>query len=571
MLYLRRSLTEHFDVLVVGGIVIDGTGAPGRPETVGVRGGKIVAVKWPRFAQADRIIDARGLIVSPGFIDVHTHIEGNVTGGRKGNPLLTPNFIAQGTTTIITGNCGRSATSLSQFYSQLQSQGMQINIGSLVGHNTVRRQVMGEASRTPTEGELRRMCEAVARAMQDGALGLSTGLEYTPGAFANQNEIQALATIAARYHGIYATHMRDEGNGVVRSLEEAISIAREAHIPVQVSHLKWRGRVNWGRAQLLIDMIEEARKGSLDIRCDIYPYTASSTTLDLLISKGAREGGIAKLRDRLRDAAERRHIVSGILDLMKSEGWTDFAFARVANCDFAPDYNGLTIPEITELLRRRQTPVTASEKRGQTSHIMSVSQTGLTVSAENKSGENKAGSGSGQKVSGHKAIEAGRTAAESQAEAICYLASRGSVQMIYENMSEDDVARILQFPGCMMGSDSGIRNGEGRPHPRGYGSAPRLLSQFAIKRRLFSLEEAVRRMTSLPAETFAIRDRGKLVPGYYADLVIFDPSRVKDEASYDNPFRAPEGIAYVVVNGNVALDHGQITSTNSGQIIRRGF
>ena len=541
LLWEKRKLTEQFDLLIVNGLVVDGTGAPARQMTIGIREGKVVPVSCPYFAEAGRTISARGLVVAPGFIDVHTHIEGNV-GSRKSS-LLAPNFIAQGTTTIITGNCGRSALSLSKFFQQLDSHGAQINIGSLVGHNTIRREVMNEASRAPTADELRRMCELVARAMREGALGLSTGLEYNPGLFARENEIEALATIAAQYHGIYATHMRDEGNGVVASLKEAISIARGARIPLEISHLKWRGRVNWRKAQRLIDMIVEARNSGLNVRCDAYPYTASSTTLDVLIPKEAREGGNGRLRERLRDPSEHRRILSGILDQMNSEGWSDFSFARVAYCDFAPEFNGLTITEVA----------------------LSLSDTNKP--ANNTSTDRSPGSPTRIKQD-KRGLDGRRPSATSQAEAICYLASRGSVQMVFENMSEDDMFNIFSFSDCMLGSDSNIRNGEGRPHPRGYGSAPRLLSLLSKEKGLFSLEEAVRRMTSLPAETFGIIDRGRLQPGYWADAVIFDPSQIKDRATYDSPFRTPDGIVYVLVNGQVALDHGEPGSLNAGHVIK---
>jgi N-acyl-D-amino-acid deacylase len=548
LLWAKRRLTEQFDLLIVNGSVVDGTGASAQEMTIGIRGGKVVPVSWPYFAEADRTISARGLIVAPGFIDVHTHIEANVVGNRK-SPLLAPNFIAQGTTTIITGNCGRSALSLSGFFQQLESRGVQINIGSLVGHNTIRREVMKEASRAPTEDELRRMCQLVARAMRDGAMGLSTGLEYIPGVFAGENEIEALAVIAAQYHGIYATHMRDEGNGAISSLREALSVARRAQIPLQISHLKWRGRVNWGKSQRLIDMIAEARNAGLYVRCDAYPYTASSTTLDVLIPKEAREGG--KLRERLRDPAEHQHILTGILDQMKSEGWRDFSFARVAYCDFAPEFNGLTITEVASWLSGTKKLAT----KVSTSNGSLASPTRVKHNVQSNQG--------GLDVDGPSAA--------SQAEAICYLASRGSVQMVFENMNEDDVSNILMFSECMLGSDSNIRNGEGRPHPRGYGSAPRLLSLFSKERGLFSSEEAIRRMTSLPAETFGIVNRGRLQPGYWADAVIFDPAQIKDQATHENPFRTPDGIVYVVVNGQVALDRGEPGSLNAGQVLKRNF
>lgn len=535
LFWIKRRLTEQFDVLIVNGSVIDGSGTPARRETIGIRDGHIVRVAWPSFAEAPRVINAQGLVVAPGFIDVHTHIEGNVSSGRRA-PLLATNFIAQGVTTIITGNCGRSALSLAPFFEQLQTHGTQINIGSLAGHNTIRKQVMGEAGRAPTAEELDKMRSLVARAMQDGALGFSTGLEYIPGAFADAKEIQALASVANQYHGIYTTHMRDEGNGVVAALSEALDVARAVGIPVEVSHLKWRGRINWGKAHGLIDMIQRAQSAGARVTCDAYPYTASSTTLDVLIPKSAREGGISRLRERLQNPDEHQRIIAALLEQMRSEGWENFSFARVAYCDFAPEYNGLTIPEITVLLKQAN----AAARPTSTTDGPSPNATGGEMPA-----------------------------AQSQAETICRLAVRGAVQMIYEAMSEDDVASILQFSDCMLGSDSNIRNGEGRPHPRGYGSAPRWFALFVEQRKAMRLEEAVRRMTALPAETFGLALRGQLAPGYWADIVIFDPATIKDEATYENPFRAPDGIAYVLVNGKLALERGQAVATDAGQVIKR--
>jgi N-acyl-D-amino-acid deacylase len=285
------------------------------------------------------------------------------------------------------------------------------------------------------------------------------------------------------------------------------------------------------------------------VRCDAYPYIASSTTLDVLIPKSAREGGNGKLRERLRDPSERQRILREILSQMKSEGWNDFSFARVANCDFAPEYNGLTITDIAASL----------DNKTESALKRSISQSSRVTTTTVRYGG----------LSHLRVPELTAATTTSQAAAICYLASRGSVQMIFENMSEADVANILLFPECMLGSDSNIRNGEGRPHPRGYGSAPRLLSVYAKERGLFSWEEAIRRMTSLPAETFGLAKRGRLQLGYWADVVVFDPSEIRDQSTYDRPFRAPDGIVYVLVNGQVALDHGQPGSFSAGQVIKR--
>ncbi|HEV2705712.1 MAG TPA: amidohydrolase family protein [Pyrinomonadaceae bacterium] len=645
----KRKLTKHFDVLIVGGTIIDGTGAPPRTGTLGIAGGRIVPVEWDYFAEADRVIDARGKIVAPGFVDVHTHIERSL---QPGQTLAAENFLVQGFTTIITGNCGTSAPSLPNFFRQLETSGTALNVATLVGHNTVRRQVIGQATRAASADELVRMREAVERAMQEGALGFSTGLEYSPGQFAPTSEVEVLAAAAGRYQGIYATHMRDEGNDVVRSLEEALSIARKANVALDVSHLKARGRTNWGTAARLVQMIEQARQTGLRVTCDAYPYTASSTTLDLLIPKREREQGGARLRERLRNAGERLKVVASVLEQMRGEGWQDFSFARVAYCDFAPEFNGLTIPEIAARLDRNSlanipaAPPSASKDAPVSDGDAEVVQSAEEVRREGTPPASKgAPAAEGAKETATPAASPAKDSAEQpkqtateadkarpadaerkqpadsqkpkeetkekpkapanappesvkppaaqpfmlqiaatsqssptsaesgvfeQAEAICYLYARGGAQMIFENMSASDVADIVRFPGCMLGSDSGVRVvGEGRPHPRGFGSAPRFLGLFAREQQLLTWEEAIRRMSALPAETFALAERGKLLPGYHADVVIFDPATIKDRATYDSPFQSPEGIAYVIVNGQVAVEGGKLVTDKAGKVIKR--
>ncbi len=692
LFWSKRKLTKHFDVLIVGGTVLDGTGAPPRQTTVGIIGGRIVPVEWDYLADADRIIDATDQMVAPGFIDVHTHIERNV---QPDEPLVAQNFLVQGITTIITGNCGTSAPSLANFFRQLDTHGTAINVASLVGHNTVRRQVMGDATRNATPDELAHMRHAVERAMEDGALGFSTGLEYAPGLFAPTSEIESLAAVAGKYQGIYTTHMRDEGNSVVQSLSEALTVARNANVSLDISHLKARGRTNWGTATRLINMISEAQQSGLQVTCDAYPYTASSTTLDLLIPKPAREGGSGRLRERLRNPAEHQKVVAGILEQMRSEGWQDFSFARVASCQFAPQFNGLTIPEITAQLGRvtvkdipantgkksssaagdaevvqsadeqdggdlpppkskpkqtennnkssvnnqnkeqpvpqgtppddggkkspdaaakpSQTPPKKEAERPATSNLtrpqlrlyrqntehkneartVDDKKSHATLTNEIKADDNKSAeppvknqkTGDKDKSNANSAPSRPVAAPLSQppvsgapvsgsntdqAETICYLAARGGAQMIFENMSQSDVTDIIRFPSCMLGSDSGVRvAGEGRPHPRGYGSAPRFLGLFARDEQLFNWEEAIRRITSLPAETFHIAERGKLLPGYWADVVVFNPATIKDQATYDQPFQLPVGVSYVLVNGQVAIDHGKYSSEKAGKVIKR--
>lgn len=493
------------DLLIRHGRVIDGSGSPGVMADVAVSGGRITAIGTLDHLRAARTIDARGQVVAPGFIDVHAHIE----QGLFANPSAH-NYVHDGVTTVITGNCGGSADSLSAFFARIGKGGASINVASLVGHNTVRRQVLGLANRAPTPDEQRRMEALVERAMREGAVGVSTGLIYLPGMYSGSDEVVGLARAAAKHRGLYASHIRDEGNKVVDALNEALDIGRAAQLPVQISHFKVSAPANWGRSRETLALIERARAGGLDVTIDQYPYAASSTTLDVLLPDWAMEGGRAEARRRLADPALHRRIAGEIVAQARRNQRPDFSYAVVARHATDPALDGLSITAINR------------EKKGRPATL------------------------------------------EAEVETLLDLIVAGSAQMVFHGMNEDDVRAILRYPHNMVGADGGVQDGRGLPHPRSYGTNARILGHYVREERLIMLEEAVRRMTSLAAQRFQLKDRGLLRAGYAADIVVFDPQRVIDTATYANPHQFPRGIGHVVVNGQVVVDNGRHTGVRSG-------
>jgi N-acyl-D-amino-acid deacylase len=484
----------HFDILIRSGSVIDGTGAPAFPGDIAVRDGRIAAIGSPE-GDATRTIEAAGLAVAPGFIDVHAHDDGAVLS-------TTMDFkVMQGVTTDIVGNCGAGLAprdpaqppipgtdlvlgSLPESDWRLFSEHMAVigraqlalNVGCFVPHGAVRYKTLGMDRRKPSADELDRMREDVDDGMAAGALGMSTGLIYPPGTFARTEEIIALAGIVAQHGGIYMTHMRDEGERLLDAIEEAVRIAREAGLPLEISHHKAAGRGNWGKTEQSIALIEKERAAGIDINFDAYPYTAGSTILAVMA--------------RGREA-----------------GPEDVIVATVRN---RPEYEGKTLAQIADM---------------------------LDIPADHAA----------QRV----------------------LADDPGAVAVFFMMDEPDVRRVLAHPLCMIGSD-GIPSPTGKPHPRLYGTFPRVLGTYARDERLFRLEEAVRKMTSLPARRMNLPERGELREGWAADLVIFDPETINDIATYDNPRQYPTGIEYVVVNGEVATEHGKQTGARSGRLLRRG-
>ncbi len=503
---------QDYDLVIRRGRVLDGTGAPAVVADVGIRGDRIVAIAPALPGTARDEIDAAGQVVAPGFVDVHTHSENIDT------LPVAENFLRMGVTTIVSGNCGSSRVSIADYFAAITQARVALNVASLVGHNSIRGQVMGGSfRRPPTEEELARMCALVDRAMQDGAVGFSTGLLYLPGTFAKTDEIVALAKVASRHGGIYVSHMRDEAAAIRSAIEEVVTIAREARMPAQISHLKLSGPVTWGRATEILDYLASLRREGLVLTQDVYAYTASSTSIGAnLIESEYREGGIPRFRERLADPATKARMVADMKEFVVRTRRGDYRYAVIAN--FAPDprLNGKNIAEVARLLR-------------------------------------------------------GSDSLDDQIEAILDLESRGGAQGVFHGMSEEDLQRFLADPRTMVASDGGPRKfNDGVPHPRSYGNNARILARFVRELKLLTLEDAVRKMTSLPARTFNLGGRGELKPGFVADLVVFDPERVADPSTYTAPHAYAVGFSAVLVNGVPVIRETRLTEARPGRPVHRG-
>lgn len=496
------------DILIKNGRIVDGTGNNWYYGNLAVKNGKIIAIGRDVNMPAAKTIDATGLIVAPGFIDVHTHLEGDETK----DPNAT-NFILDGVTTCVTGNCGSSNTDIGKYLKWIDSLKLSINVATLVGHNDIRKTVMGRANRDATPEEMKRMDEIVDKAMRDGAVGLSTGLIYIPGTYSKTPEIVELAKIAAKYNGIYASHMRDEGDSVTYAIEEALTIGREAKIPVEISHFKLSGQQNWGRSKITVPMIEAARKEGIEVTIDQYPYTASSTSISTLVPDEILADGQDSIKARLQRPEIKKYVISSMLARLKKRKLKHFSYAVVAY--YAPDtaYNGKSIEQINLMKGRK-----------------------------------------------HKR--------KYEAETIIDIMMNGGASAVFHGMSEEDIKRIMQYPFNMFASDATIRTfGSGMPHPRGYGTNARVLAEYVRDQHVLSLEEAIRRMTSLPAQKFQLKDRGLLKEGMAADIVVFDAQEVQDVSTYDKPHAYTKGFHYVIVNGTLTVDHEKHTGARAGQAL----
>lgn len=497
-----------FDLLIRNGLVVDGTGQPGRVASVGIRNGRIAAVGPLPGATARQTLEARGLVVAPGFIDVHTHVD------EIASQPAIPHFVRMGVTTVIAGNCGGSADDVAAAFRTIDGARPAINYATLIGHNTVRRAVMGTANRQATPDELRQMETLVARAMDAGAVGLSSGLQYVPGTYAATAEIAALARVAGQRGGVYATHMRNEGTTLEAAVAEAIDIAEQARLPLQISHLKVDAPSRWGASARALDMIDAARARGLTVLADQYLYDAASSNLGIRFPSWVLEGGQESITARLNDEATWQKIKAEMRELIRERGLEDYAFARIAEYRTDRALNGLTIPQAA------------------------------------------------QKVLGNGDLA-------SQQELMRRMLRAGGASMVYHFMSDDDLTRILRHPMVAVASDSGLNVfGEGVPHPRGYGNAVRVLGRYVRDERVIALEEAIRKMTSLPAGQFGFADRGRLAEGLAADMVVFDPKSVGDRATYAEPHQYPSGMVHVLVNGVPVVRDGAQLEARPGQVLR---
>ena len=503
------ATAADYDILIRNTRLVDGTGNPWTYSDIAIRNGKIAALGNLKSKTATREIDARNGIAAPGFIDVHTHVEGEIDRVPRAD-----NFLLDGVTTIITGNCGGSRLNLADYFAKLEKLGIGINFASFVGHNTVRAEVMGSANRLATPAEIERMQQQVDKAMREGAIGFSTGLIYIPGTYSNTAEVVALAKAAAKYGGVYASHMRDEGPHVLEAIEEAITVGKEAGMRVELSHFKIDTRTMWGQSEKTLALVEKYRAEGVDVVIDQYPYDRSSTNLGMLVPTWALADGRDAILKRLRDASTRAKMAREMVDMLDKKGWPDYTWATVAS--FTPDrkYEGKSITDINVLKGRDKT-------------------------------------------------------ASNEIQTILDMMEAGGASMVYQSMGEVDVDRIMRYPNTAIASDGGIRvPGEGMPHPRSYGTNARVLAEYVRKRHVLTLEDAIRRMTSLPARTFNFHDRGQLREGAAADIVIFDPEKVEDRATFINPHQYSAGFDYVLVNGRIAVDNGRLTQARGGAILR---
>ena len=503
--------TPRYDVLITGGMVVDGTGSPAYRADVAIAAGRIAAVsRTPIDASlARRSINASGLIVAPGFIDLHAHLD----------PILSmpdaESHVRQGVTLAVGGPDGGGAAPMAPYLARVEQQKLGLNVAFLTGHNTIRRSVMGTANRPPTPDELARMRAMVAQSMGEGAFGLSTGLRYIPGFYSNIDEVVALSQVAADSGGIYTSHLREEAVGLLDGVAEALEIGRRAHIPVVLTHHKVVGQKMWGKSVVTLAMVDSARRAGTDVMIDQYPYTASHTGLNILIPPWALAGGDSALRRRLEDPVLNDSIERGVVDnLLNDRGGGDLRRVQFSRVSWDSTLNGKTLYDLVTRLNVDPT-------------------------------------------------------LENAAPIVIDAVLKGGAGTIFHVLDEEDVKRIMAHPQTMIASDGRLnRLGDAVPHPRAYGTFPRVLGKYAREDKVLTLEQAVRKMTGMPAARLGLTDRGCLREGCAADVTVFSAEQVKDVGTYADPHHYPEGIPWVIVNGVPVVANGTFTPARPGKVLR---
>jgi N-acyl-D-amino-acid deacylase len=508
-----------YDLVIRNARIVDGSGSPWFRGDIAVRGDTIAVVARTIEASANRVIDAAGLTLAPGFVDIHVH----AFQGAGPLPAVLPilevptadNYIRQGVTTIVSGPDGFSPVPLGPVLERVRRERITPNLGTFIGHGSIREAVIGTVNRAASPAELERMRTLVRNGMNDGAFGLSTGLFYVPATFARTDEVIDLARLAGAMGGIHISHMRDEARGLVTSVQETIRIGEEGALPTQVTHHKTVGKPSWGQTAATLQLVDEARRRGVDATVDVYPYTASATSIAAaLLPAWAQEGGTAAVMQRLRDPVTRRRVLLETIQLILEErGGGDAHNVQISACAWNPALDGKRLDEVA------------------------VSR-GLSPSLEDA------------------------------ADSALWLVENGGCAGIYHAADEGDVQRVLKHPASMVASDgSVVAFGQAVPHPRSYGTFARVLGHYVRELNVISLEEAVRKMTSFPAQRLGLPDRGILRPGMKADLVLFDAATVRDMATYERPHQYAEGFNLVVVNGQIAFENGVMTGVRSGQIL----
>jgi N-acyl-D-aspartate/D-glutamate deacylase len=513
------------DIVIRNGTVVDGLGKAGVRADVAIDQGRVVGVGMLDDVTGKQEIDAAGRVVCPGFIDLHSHADGGIREFRAAE-----NYIRQGATTLVCGNCGMSPADLGKFFADLRDGGSGPNVAMLIGHGAVRREAVGPLNVPATPEQLERMKRLAREAMEAGAVGLSTGLTYSPSAYGSTEEIIAITKEIAPYGGFYATHMRDEGVRVFEALDEALRIGREACVPVHISHHKISAVSVWGLTRLTLEKIDAARADGQDVTLDQYPYAAGSGSLSFYVPQDSLSGGIEAYRRRIADAAERPKIVDGVEKVFNDklfeagqspDNSANIAAAlsrvQVARAPQDPQYSGKTLPEI---LRLRGTEVTV---RG-------------------------------------------------GAELLVDLVGRGAIGINHtiDDRPDGDVDRVMRHQFTSIASDGSVFEfGKDNPHPRSYGCYPRVLGHYVRERKLLSLEDAIRKMTSLPASRLGWTDRGRIAVGAWADLVVLDPETIADKATFLEPHQHSVGVDHVLVGGKFVLKDGMMTGELPGRPITR--
>ena len=502
--------TPRYDLVLRNGRIIDGTASPAFVGDVAISNGRIVRIAPAITESASRVVDVRGLVIAPGFIDVHTH-------ARRGifERPTAENYVRQGVTTLIEGPDGGSAVPLGPFLARLDSLPKSVNMGSFIGQGSVRERVIGSVDRKATAQELDSMRALVEQGMKDGAFGLSTGLFYVPGKFTPIEEVIELAKVAARYGGMHKSHMRDEAGGVLASVKETIRIGEEGGLPTQITHHKIIGKPYWGHSVETLKLVDDARKRGVDVTIDQYPYTASSTSLvSALLPAWSLEGGREQMLKRLNDPAARARIKAETVRLLREErGGGDPRNVVLAACGFDQTLAGKNLEDVTRI-------------RGM------------------------------------------ETTIDNAAESALWIAEKGGCSGIFHAISEDDLRRIIVHPQTMIASDGEIPMfGRGHPHPRSYGTYARVLSEYVRERKLLTLEQAIYKMAGFPARRLGLTDRGVLKEGLAADIVVFDPATVRDLATFEKPHQYAEGFSHVIVNGQVVFENGIMTAARPGVVL----
>ena len=501
--------SQDYDLIIRGGKVVDGSGNPWYHADIAIKNDRIAEIGQLSNHEAKRVIDAHGLVVAPGFIDPHTHaLRGIFEVPNAESALL------QGVTTLTEGNDGSSPYPIDRHYADIDNLRISPNWAVFVGQGTIRQRVIGFGLRKATPDEMERMKQMVRDAMEQGALGISTGLFYVPGSFTSTEEVIELSKVAAEYNGIYISHIREEAAQLIDSVQETIRIGEEANIPVQITHHKVIGVENWGASIESLRLVDEARKRGVDVTIDQYPYTASQTSINALIPQWAQAGGREEMLSRINSAETYSTIKNEVVaKILYDRGGGDPKNVFISRNSWDPDMAGKNLAEL--------------------------------------------------------AIDAGlEPTPENAADVVFDIIRGGGATAVYHAIGPEDVDRIMQHPATAIGSDGPVGVfGEGAPHPRQYGTFARVLGLYVRERKILSLEEAIRKMSSQSARRLGIHDRGLITKGYFADIAIFDPDEIIDKATFENPHQYAIGTKFVLVNGAVVVENGQHTGARPGRIL----